>query len=74
MKKVRATLTGMEGVEKVEVNFAKKIATVTAKSDAKIDEKAVKTALKKTGYGVTSYEVKAAAKPSEYLVTVSGMT
>ena len=71
---MRATLTKLEGVENVKVDFAKKVATVTVKKDGSLTEGAVKTALKKRGFGVSSFEAPATSGESEYIVTVSGMT
>ena len=51
MAKVRETLASLDGVEKVEVDFAAKTATVTAKKDAKVEVKAARAALKEKGYG-----------------------
>ena len=55
MKRVRETLTNMDNVGKVSVDFKAKTATVVTKKGA-LDEKAVKKTLKKAGYGVTKIE------------------
>ena len=78
MKKVRETLSNMENVVKVSVNFKAKTATVVTKKGA-LDKKAVKKSLKKAGYGVSSIQepkkkkTKKKAKQAIYLVGLSGM-
>jgi len=50
----------MEGVEKVEVDFAKKVATVTMKPGKTLEREKVEEALKQKKYGVTKFEERAA--------------
>ena len=65
----------MPEVESVKIDFAKKTATLVSKTGKQVDQKAVLTALKGAGYGVTKFEtVQAAVLPKSYLVSVSGMT
>ena len=74
---MRATLTSLEGVEKVDVNFAKKTATVVMAQGKKLDEKTVTKALKAKKYGVTKFQpVSKKAKTAEayYVAKISGMT
>jgi hypothetical protein len=42
-------------VEKVDINFDEKTATVTAKPNKTISRQTVETALKTAGYGVTDF-------------------
>ncbi len=74
MKKVRETLNKLDGVHGTEVDFAAKTATLKIRPESKLTKADIEKALKDKGYGVSSYEEKAAGKAKEYTVVVSGMT
>ena len=75
VKKVRETLTGITDVEKVDVDFKAKTATVTMKAGKSLTKDAVEKAFKGSAYGVSSFDKKKDdKKPGDaYAVGVSGM-
>ena len=73
MKRVRVTLTGLTNVDDVKIDFAGKTATVSMKK-GNLTEDTICSALKKSGYGVTSFQEKGAKKRKKYVVAVTGMT
>lgn len=68
--KVRATLTSLENVDNVAVDFKKKNATVRMKSGT-LKKDTVSKALGKAGYEVTTF---AQVKPEKYVLAVTGMS
>ncbi len=70
MAKVRATLTSLDKVDNVDVDFAGKSATVSMKSGT-LKKDTVTDALKKVGFGVTSFQK---VKKEKYVLAVTGMT
>lgn len=63
VNKVRATLEGLVGVEKVEVDFKAKTATITMKSGT-LDKAGVEKALTAKGYGLSDFKETKVIKPS----------
>lgn len=70
MKRVRATLTKLDNVKGVSVDFKAKTAKVTA--GGKLSRATIAQALKGAGYGVSSFD--RVEPPKKYLVSVTGMT
>ncbi|MFC1708162.1 cation transporter [Planctomycetota bacterium] len=65
-RRVRATIEKLDGVAKVKVDFGKKLVKVTVKKGKKLDKKKVEAALKKEGFGLTSFkDTLAKEKPAE---------
>jgi copper chaperone CopZ len=48
---VRSALSAVPGVQKVDINYSKKTATVYVAKDAPVDTKAMVASLEKAGYG-----------------------
>ena len=71
---MRATLAKLDKVKTVEIDFEKKIATVTMTGDAVLDKKMILTAFDKSSYGVSSFDLDKKPKVKAYLVGVSGMS
>ncbi len=80
-------MISLPGVEKVEIDFAKKSAVVTMKADMALTEDSIRKALKDKGYGLDTFKATGtpAAEPKKpvdppppavkvYRLTVSGMT
>lgn len=56
MKSVKKTVSSLDGVEKVEVDFATKTATISMKDGKKLTEDALKKAFEGSKFGVKSFE------------------
>lgn len=63
-KRVRETLSSLENVANVEVDFKNKKATVTMKEGATLDREVASKALKDKGYTVQAFAEKAAVSPA----------
>ena len=77
VKAVRETLSKLDGVEKVEVDFKAKSATVSLKPGAKLTKDDVQKAFQGTKYGVTSFEKPKQDKKKKkdvYVLGIAGMT
>ena len=75
---VRATLSKLDNVKDVNIDFKNKTATIAMKS-GELKKESVTAALKGSKFGVTSFKQAGGKKDpkkgvSKYLVTVSGMT
>ena len=76
MKRVREALAKVPGVQNVEVDFSKKVATLTGKPGTDVASDSIKKALPKP-YGVTKITKKVETPKkgiSAFVVSVSGMT
>jgi copper chaperone CopZ len=55
-RRVRTTLNAFAEVDSVKVNFKTKVATITLKEGKTLTDKQIKTALKKSGFGVSDID------------------
>lgn len=55
MKKVKETLSRLDGVDKVDVNFDKKVASVSMKPGKELGKDTVEKAIADAGFTVTAF-------------------
>ncbi len=66
----------MDGVAKVTVNFKAQTATIVTKDGVSIGRRAISKALKKRGYGITSFKgprTQEVVAKTVYAIGVTGM-
>lgn len=78
MKTVKKTVSGLEGVDKVEVDFATKLATITMKEGATLSEESLKKAFAGSQFTVEKFEQEGAkdaeaAAQAVHKATITGM-
>ena len=56
MKAVTKTVSSLDGVDKVEIDFETKIATISMKDGKQLSEEALKEALEGSKFGVKKFE------------------
>lgn len=79
MKSVKKTVSSLDGVDKVEVDFENKLATITMKEGATLSEEGLKKAFEGSKFSITKFEQQGAkdadaAVPAVHKAVITGMT
>lgn len=65
MKAVTKTVSSLDGVDKVEIDFESKVATINMKDGKTLSEEALKEAFADSKFGVKTFETVEAKKEEE---------